>query len=132
MKLEPGDVKNKKYCAKVDKTMAELRSVSQEGSSISELSLQIGTETLNQRIRNMNLSGREIMFSRLQNVNENIKLNDKVLFDAQFENRSKANATAVKDKSACVDSASSEVIDLHSLVFLVVVRKSKKSQVPEK
>ena len=95
MKLEPGDVTNKNSCDKVDKTMAELRSilrsVSPEGSPLSELSLQIATETLNQRIRNMNLSAREIMFSRLQNSNENIKLDDKVLSDAQFENRSKAN-----------------------------------------
>ena len=122
MKLEPGDVKNKNSCAKVDKTMAELRSilrsVSPEGSPLSELSLQIATETLNQRIRNMNLSAREIMFSRLQNSNENIKLDDKVLSDAQFENRSKANAAAAKDKSAGDNSVSSEVIDLHSLVFL--------------
>ena len=59
--------------------------------SLPELSLQIATETL----RNMNLGAREIMFSRLQNWNENIKLNNKVLSDAQFEYRSKANATAV-------------------------------------
>ena len=94
MKLEPGDVKNKNFCAKVDKTMAELRSiigsVSPEGSPLLELSLQIATEPLNQRVRNMNLSAREIMFSRLQNWNKNIKLSDKVVSDAQFENRSKA------------------------------------------
>ena len=78
IKLEPGDVKNKNSCAKVDKTMSELRTIlrtiSPEGSPLSELNLQKATGTLNMRIRNMNLSAREIMFSRLQDNNEHIKV----------------------------------------------------------
>ena len=87
MKLEPDDVKNKNSCAKVDKTWRN-----SDWFSLPELSLQIVTETL----RNMNLGAREIMFSRLQNWNENLQLNYRVLSGSQFENRSKANATAVK------------------------------------
>ena len=122
LKLEPGDVKNKNSCAKVDKTMAELRSilrvVSPEGSQLSELNLQKATETLNMRIRNMNLSAREIMFSRLQNTNENIKLDDKVLSDVQHDNRLKANSAASKNKTVIPKPSDLNEIKLHSLVFL--------------
>ena len=122
IKLEPGDVKNKNSCAKVDKTMAELRSIlrtiSPDGSPLSELDLQRATETLNMRIRNMNLSAREIMFSRLQNNNENIKLDDKILSDTQYENRKKANNAAAKMKPFMKASKDKGDIDIHSLVFI--------------
>ena len=118
--LQPGDEKNKNSCAKVDKTMAELRAISPEGSPLSELSLQRATETLNMKIRNMNLSAREIMFSRLQNSNENIKLDEKVLSDTQFESRKNANIAAAKSKLKNEKKVKriEDTIDLHSLVFI--------------
>ena len=124
IKLEPGDVKNKNSCAKVDKTMAELRSilraVSPEGSTLSELDLQKATESLNMKIRNMNLSAREIMFSRLQNSNENINLNDRLISDLQHHNRNLANSRAGKNKSnrELGRKFQSDEVCLHSLVFL--------------
>ena len=123
IEIEPGDVKNKNSCAKVDKTMAELRSIlrseSPEGSPLSEMNLQKATETLNMKIRNMNLSAREIMFSRMQTNNENIILDDKLLSDTQFNNRKKANIAATKTKHVvAVPDAEDEDVQLHSLVFL--------------
>lgn len=119
--LEPGNVKNKNSCAKVDKTMSELRSilrtVSPEGKSLSELDLQKATETLNMRIRNMNLSAREIMFSRLQDSGENIVLNDGLISNIQHENRNKANALAAR-KLQKKGSSKTDEVKLHSLVFL--------------
>ena len=99
---------------------AILRAISPEGSPLSELSLQRATETLNMKIRNMNLSAREIMFSRLQNSNENIKLDDKVLSDTQFESRKNANIAAAKSKLKNEKKVKriEDTIDLHSLVFI--------------
>ena len=93
--LEPGHAKNKNSLGKVDKTIAELRSIlrtlSPEGSPLSNLDLQRAVETLNTRIRSSNLSAREIMFSRLQNSNENITLDDLAISNALFDQRIKAN-----------------------------------------
>ena len=71
------------------------------------------------KIRNMNLSAREIMFSRMQNNNENILL-DKLLSDTRYDNRKKANAAASKPnpKAKPIDDIKVEDINLHSLVFL--------------
>ena len=118
-----GDAKNKNSCAKVDKIMAELRYilrvVSPEGLPLSELDLQKCTETLNTKIRNMNLSAREIMFSRLQDLNANIQLNDALISDSQFENRKIANSRAATKVAPDHQNLSSETeVKLHSLVFL--------------
>ena len=120
IKIEPGDAKNKNSCAKVDKMMSELRSIlrtiSPEGLPLSEIQLQKATESLNMRIRNMNLSAREIMFSRLQNTNENISLDDLKLSETQHENRKKANIVASKGK--CLSPKPRHDVKLHSLVFI--------------
>ena len=57
------------------------------------------------------------MFSRLQNSNENIKLDDKVLSDSQFSNRKKANIAAAKGKLKNKKEVE-DTIDMHSLVFI--------------
>ena len=118
IELEPGDTKNKNSLSKVDKTMAELRTIlrtiSPDGSPLSLIDLQRATETLNTRVRNSNLSAREIMFSRLQDSNKNISLDDKMLSDAQYERRIKANKSATKSKRIPKIPG----LQLYSLVFL--------------
>ena len=60
------------------------------------------------------------MFSRLQNSNENIKLDDKLLSDTQFQNRKYANEAASKHKLVDKSLATTDEvgIGMHSLVFL--------------
>ena len=58
------------------------------------------------------------MFSRLQNSNENIKLDDKVLSDSQFENRKKANNIAAAKGKLKNKKEVEDTIDMHSLVFI--------------
>ena len=118
IELEQGHAKNKNSLAKVDKTMSELRSIirtiSPDGSPLSHMDLQRATESLNTRIRSSNLSAREIMFSRLQDNNKNITLDDEALSDAIFERRVEANKLASKSrKEPKIPS-----IKPHSLIFL--------------
>ena len=58
--VEAGHAKNKNSLGKVDKTIAELRTIlrtlSPEGTSLSNLDLQKAVDSLNTRIRNSNLS----------------------------------------------------------------------------
>ena len=126
--LEPGHIKNKNSLAKVDKTMSELRAIirtiSPDGSPLSHIDLQRATETLNTRIRNSNLSAREIMFSRLQDTNKNITLNDEALSDAQHKRRIEANKSAAKSKEPKIPN-----INLHSLIFLKNDQAKDKSKV---
>ena len=130
--LEPGDAKNKNSLSKVDKTMAELRgilrTISTDGSTLSVLSLQKAVNILNTRIRSSNLSAREIMFSRLQNSNENITLNDDTLANELYNNRQKANEYASKDKRKKKRKQLSN-IQIHSLVFLKEDSAKDKSKV---
>lgn len=132
IELEPGNPKNKNSLGKVDKTMAELRAifrtVSPDGSPLSLLDLQKAVETLNKRIRNSNLSAREIMFSRLQDNNKNIKLDDEALSEAQYERRVKANDAAAKAKVNLKQTVVPD-IKLHSLVFLKQDEAKDKSKV---
>ena len=119
--LEPGDIKNKNSLSKVDKTMAELRAIfrtiSTDGSPLSPLNLQKAVQILNMRIRHSNLSAREIMFSRLQDSNKNILINDEEMAEDQFERRVKANETAAKNFKA-IKKKSRQNFPVHSLVFL--------------
>lgn len=114
--LEPGHAKNKNSLGKVDKTMSELRkiirTISPDGSPLSHMDLQKATETLNTRIRNS--SAREIMFSRLQDTNQNITLDDEALSDKQFEKRMEANKSAAKSRK----EPKIPDVRIHSLVFL--------------
>ena len=118
--LEPGNIKNKNSLGKVDKTMAELRAIlrtiSTDGSSLSPIDLQKSVQILNSRIRFSNLSAREIMFSRLQTTNENIKLDDKAISEALYDKRLKANEAVTKriNKKAEIPKN----LKVHSLVFL--------------
>ena len=118
IELEPGDTKNKNSLSKVDKTMAELRTIlrtiSPDGSPLTLIDLQKATETLNTRVRNCNLSAQEILFSRLQDSNKNISLDDEALSDAQYERRIKANEAAMRSKKVPKIPG----LELYSLVFL--------------
>ena len=92
-----------------------LRAISPEGNPLSQLELQSAVETLNTRIRTSNLSAREIMFSRLQDSNQNIILNDDAISENIFESRQKSNNYANKkvEKESLYPPPK-----LHSLVFL--------------
>ena len=130
--LEPGDAKNKNSLAKVDKTMAELRgilrTISTDGSMLSVLSLQKAVNILNLRIRSCNLSAREIMFSRLQDTNANIVLNDKTIAKELYDKRLKANEYAANNKRSKPRKSVSS-IQKHSLVFLKQDSAKDKSKV---
>ena len=83
IKLEISDVNNKNGVAIVDKAIQELekelKAVSPEGKELTSSELAEATMTLNTRIRNRNLSSREILFSREQASGENLDIKDEEL-----------------------------------------------------
>ena len=103
MKLDPGHVKNKNSCAKVDKVMSELRRelevLNPVERTLSPEDLCIAVSNLNSRVRHSGLSAREIMFQRSQTTNENIPLDDSTLQEATQVLRSKNLQYAAKSKS---------------------------------
>ena len=107
IKLDPGNVKNKDSCAKVDKAMSELRReleiISPVERTITTEELCLAISNLNSRIRHSGLSAREIMFQRSQTTNENIPLEDRTLQEAtetlrlknhEYSSRSQSNKTS--------------------------------------
>ena len=103
MKLDPGHVKNKDSCAKVDKVMSELRRELEILSPVERIlsteDLCLAVSNLNSRIRHSGLSAREIMFQRSQTTNENIHLKDSTLKDATEVLRAKNLEYAAKSQS---------------------------------
>ena len=129
--LESVEAKNKNSLAKVDKTMAELRTIlrtiSPDGSTLSSINLQKAVTMLNSRIRYSNLSAREIMFSRLQDNNENIKLDDASISKDLYDKRIKANESVFKRSN--LKESLKAVVHPHSLVFLKQDSSKDKSKV---
>ena len=91
IKLEISDPNNKNGLAIVDKAIQELekelKAVSPEGKTLSSSQLAEATMKLNTRIRNRNLSSREIIFSREQFSGENLDLKDDELKTEKMTNK---------------------------------------------
>ena len=91
IKLEISDPNNKNGLAIVDKAIQELekelKAVSPEGKTLSSSQLAEATMKLNTRIRNRNLSSREIIFSREQFSGENLDLKDEELKTEKMTNK---------------------------------------------
>ena len=115
--LEQGYQKNKNSLAKVDKTIqelrAEIRKYAPEGHTITNLELQLATEKLNMRIRDQNLSAREIFFRRKQESDEPIPFQDDKFSSEQKKKRGVYNV--YKSVNQPEDKTD---VKLHSLVFI--------------
>ena len=123
MKLDPGHVKNKDSCAKVDKVMSELRRELAVLSPVERIltteDLCLAVSNLNSRVRHSGLSAKEIMFQRSQTTNENIPLEDSSLTAATEVLRTKNLQYAAKSQSNQASKyPESAMAKVGSLVYL--------------
>ena len=93
IKLDLSNHNNKNGLAIVDKAIQELekelKTMSPEGKEITSSQLAQATMLLNTRIRNRNLSSREILFSRDQFSGTNLDIKDEELKDTKMSQKIK-------------------------------------------
>ena len=91
IKLDLSNHNNKNGLAIVDKAIQELekelKTMSPEGKEITSSQLAQATMLLNTRIRNRNLSSREILFSRDQFSGTNLDIKDEELKDTKMSQK---------------------------------------------
>ncbi len=102
MKLDYGRVKNKDSNSVADKAIQELeKEFLKHGTSekLTSLQLQLAVDTLNSRIRNRDLSSKEIVLKRDQYSNIDIQVNDNNLSQQQQTKRSQNHIPSSRSKA---------------------------------
>ena len=100
--LDFGRIKNKDSNSVVDKAIQELETEFLKHGTpdvLTPLQLQLAVDTLNSRIRNRNLSAKEIILKRDQFSNDNIEVNDSTLSQEQQAMRARNHLPSARAKA---------------------------------
>ena len=126
--LEVGSSKNKNSNSVIDKACRELRDeirkLNPSGGPISNRTLAIATENLNNRLRANNRSALEIWMSRDKSSGDNLALNDQDLAKAQHERRKQSQKSSAKYEARGAPQTEIPEIKAGMLVYI----KSDKSK----
>ena len=120
--LDLGREKNKNSNPVAEKGVKEFREekkrIKPHGGSISAAELTIIIASLNRRIRNRNLSAREIITRRDQITNKSLNLEDSALAEDQFNIRMKNHPASAKSKARTETLAQEELVWPGALVVI--------------
>ena len=109
IEIELGESKNKNKLALADKKMQELeieiKKAAPNPNVINVRILARATAVVNEKIRHQGLSAKEIMFSRDQLTQENLKISDETLAEEKMEIRKKENVYSAKSKASNKEQA---------------------------
>ena len=120
--LEYGNVKNinKNPCAEKcnQELELELLKVDPTGSPVSDATLQLAAHALNSRIRNRDLSAKEIVTCRDQVTGKLLNIDDSALSQRQEQLRERNHPFSAKSKAPNCSLADEQSITCGSLVFI--------------
>ena len=119
--LELGEVKNKNALAIADKKMKELEDEIRKIANSAGVNVKIltkATTIVNEKIRHQGLSAKEIMFSRDQFSQENLKLNDEKIAVEKMDIRKERNVESAKSRAQIQKPSTPANATKGQLVFL--------------
>ena len=130
--LETGLPKNVNKNAVVDKAIRELRDqlvrLAPQGGKISQATLARATDSLNSLIRHSGRSAKELWLSRDQASGCNLQLDDKKLYDLQFNKRQVSHSSSAKYAARNGKPASIVDLKVGDTVFIKSERSKSKAR----